>query len=110
MQEKEEAAAKIQAIARGRGARRATQTGDLDKFVDPDRKVGLPRSGHLACSWKCMRLVHSQEKIEKKKMQAHAGGGEAASAPSAPSTAAARTVSTAAVGEAVMMRACVAFA
>ena len=110
MQEKEEAAAKIQAIARGREARRATQKGDLDKFVDPDRKVLLPRSGHRACSWKCMRLVHSQEKIEKKKMQAHAGGGEAASAPSAPSTAAARTVSTAADGEAVMMRACVAFA
>ena len=56
-----------------------------------------------------MRLVHSQEKIEKKKTQAHAGGGEAASAPSVPSTAAARTVSTAAEGEAVMMRACVAF-
>lgn len=76
--EKEEAAAKIQAIARGREARRATQKGDLGKFVDPDRK----------------------EKIEKKKTQAHAGGGEAASGPSAPSTAAARTVSTAADGEA----------
>jgi hypothetical protein len=39
VQAKEEAAAKIQAIARGREARRASQRGDLDKFVDPSRKV-----------------------------------------------------------------------
>lgn len=64
-QEKAEAAAKIQALARGRDARKSMQQGELEKFIDPDRK----------------------EKIEKKK--ANAGGG----GDSGPTTSAARTVS-----------------
>jgi hypothetical protein len=55
LQEKAEAAAKIQALARGRDARKSMQQGELEKFIDPDRKVRRLRASRIylrACT--CM--------------------------------------------------------